>query len=196
MQILSYYNLKNIDYKFLDFTNQYIEKFPFKCYYTMEKLSQKDIVYIKDTTMIIDLIKLEEDMVINVFNFFKDMLRRNFIKKIVYKKEVLLVYFNNEFIISFFKNKDKWLIIPLVCELINKKNTCYFDVYIKNNNVYNYMFLVKVKDKFVTVDLKEMDKIDNLHYPLVLCFNNNKLHNLQFSFDKSVFLENFYNKIN
>ena len=87
MQILSYYNLKNIDYKFLDFTNQYIEKFPFKCYYTMEKLSQKDIVYIKDTTMIIDLIKLEEDMVINVFNFFKDMLRRNFIKKIVYKKD-------------------------------------------------------------------------------------------------------------
>lgn len=195
MQILSYYQLKRNDYIFLDFIDHYISKYPFKCYYIMETLNNSEIVFIKDTTMIIELIKLEEDMVVNIFNLFKELLRRNIIKKIVYKKEVLLAYFNSEFIISFFKYKDKWMLIPLVCELINNKKSIYFDVYVKSIDVYKLMFLVKIKERYISIDLRDAKKINESHIPLVICFNNNKNNNLQFSFDKSVFIANLMSKI-
>lgn len=196
MEFLSYYELKRIDYLFLDFIDHYISKYPFKFYYIMETLNKKEIVYIKDTTMIIDLIKLEEDMIVNIFELFKELLRRNVIKKIVYKKEVLLVYFNCEFIISFFKSKDKWLIIPLVVELMKNKENIYFDVYIKSVDVYKVMCLVKIKEKYISIDLNNINKINEMHIPLVICFNNNKNNNLQFSFNKSVFINNLMEKIN
>lgn len=196
MQILSYYELKRVDYIFLDLIDKYIIKYPFKFYYIMEKLNNNKIVYIKDTTMIIDLLKLEEDMIVNIFNLFKELLRNNIINKIVYKKEVIVVYFSNEFIISFFKDKDKWLIIPLVNILIEKDELIYFDVYLKANDVFKYMLLVRIKDKYITIDLKNLDKLNDLHIPLILNFNNNKNNNLQFSFDKSEFLGNLNSKIN
>lgn len=196
MQILSYYELKRVDHIFLDFIGKYIDKFPFKFYYIMEKLNNNKIVYIKDTTMIIDLLKLEDDMIVNIFNLFKELLRNNIINKIVYKKEVIVVYFSNEFIISFFKDKDKWLIIPLVNILIEKEELIYFDVYLKANDVFKYMLLVRIKEKYITMDLKNLDKLNDLHIPLILNFNNNKNNNLQFSFDKSEFLGNLNSKIN
>ena len=196
MQILSYYELKRVDYIFLDLIDKYIVKYPFKFYYIMEKINNYKIVYIKDTTMIIDLLKLEEDMIVNIFNLFKELLRNNIINKIVYKKEVLLVYFSNEFIISFFKDKDKWLIIPLVNILIEKDELIYFDVYLKTNDVFKYMLLIRIKDKYITIDFNNLDKINSLHIPLILNFNNNKNNNLQFSFDKSEFLGNLNSKIN
>jgi len=196
LQILSYYELKRVDYIFLDLIDKYIVKYPFKFYYIMEKVNNNKIVYIKDTTMIIELLKLEEDMIVNIFNLFKELLRNNIINKIVYKKEVLLVYFSNEFIISFFKDKDKWLIIPLVNILIEKDELIYFDVYLKTNDVFKYMLLIRIKDKYITIDFNNLDKINPLHIPLILNFNNNKNNNLQFSFDKSEFLGNLNSKIN
>lgn len=196
LQILSYYQLKRVDYIFLDLIDKYIIKYPFKFYYIMEKLNNNNLVFIKDTTMIIDLLKLEEDMIVNIFNLFKEMLRNNLIKKIVYKKEVIVVYFSNEFIISYFKEKNKWLLIPLINILIEKDEVIYFDVYIKTSDIYKFMLLVKINEKYVTIDLYENNKMNDNHLPLVLSFNNNRNNNLQFSFDKSEFLGNLNSKIN
>ena len=196
MQILSYYQLKRVDYIFLDLIDKYIIKYPFKFYYIMEKLNNNNLVFIKDTTMIIDLLKLEEDMIVNIFNLFKEMLRNNLIKKIVYKKEVIVVYFSNEFIISYFKEKNKWLLIPLINILIEKDEVIYFDVYIKTSDIYKFMLLVKINEKYVTIDLYENNKMNDNHLPLILSFNNNRNNNLQFSFDKSEFLGNLNSKIN
>ena len=196
LQILSYYQLKRVDYIFLDLIDKYIIKYPFKFYYIMEKLNNNNLVFIKDTTMIIDLLKLEEDMIVNIFNLFKEMLRNNLIKKIVYKKEVIVVYFSNEFIISYFKEKNKWLLIPLINILIEKDEVIYFDVYIKTSDIYKFMLLVKINEKYVTIDLYENNKMNDNHLPLILSFNNNRNNNLQFSFDKSEFLGNLNSKIN
>ena len=196
LQILSYYQLKRVDYIFLDLIDKYIIKYPFKFYYIMEKLNNNNLVFIKDTTMIIDLLKLEEDMIVNIFNLFKEMLRNNLIKKIVYKKQVIVVYFSNEFIISYFKEKNKWLLIPLINILIEKDEVIYFDVYIKTSDIYKFMLLVKINEKYVTIDLYENNKMNDNHLPLVLSFNNNRNNNLQFSFDKSEFLGNLNSKIN
>lgn len=195
MQILSYYQLKKSDYLFLVFMDEYIEKYPFKCYNIMDSLLKKDIVFIRQTTMIIDLIKLNDDEVVNIFDFFKNMLRNNLIKKIIYKKEVLFIYFNSEFIIDFFLIKDKWLIIPLIIEFIKLDYNFYFDAYVNHENITKLMFLVIINNKYVSIDVKDTIKLTNNHYPLTISFYNNNHNNLKFSFDKVEILNNFNNKL-
>lgn len=195
LQILSFYQMNKKDFEFLLFIDKYLQKYPFKCFNIMDTLLDKEIVYIKNTTMIIDLLKLSDSIVVNIFDFFKDMLRCDFIKKIIYKKEVLFIYFYNDFIISFFDIKNKWLLIPLVIEISKSNYPYYFDVYANENNIFKLMFLVIINDSYVSIDIKKIDRITNNHYPLVISFYSNKDNNLKFSFDKLEFINNLKLKL-
>lgn len=194
MQILSKYSLKKIDYEFLYFFDKYISKYPFKCYNLMNIFNNIEFVYIKDTTMIIDLIKIKDDNILNIFDLLKEMLRSNIIGRIIHKKEVLIVYFKNEFVISFFKEVNKWLVIPLVKIFIDLNFEFYFDVYVKNN-IDKFMLLVVYNGYHISIDKKYINKLSENHIPLVISFYNNNNQNLMFSFDKTIFLENFYHKV-
>ena len=195
LQILSFYQMNKKDFEFLLFIDKYLQKYPFKCFNIMDTLLDKEIVYIKNTTMIIDLLKLSDSIVVNIFDFFKDMLRCDIIKKIIYKKEVLFIYFYNDFIISFFDIKNKWLLIPLVIEISKSNYPYYFDVYVLENNIFKLIFLVINKDYYVSIDIKKIDRINNNHYPLVISFYSNKDNNLKFSFDKLEFINNLKLKL-
>ncbi len=195
LQLLSNYQLNKKDFDFLLFIDKYLQKYPFKCFNIMDTLLDKEIVYIKNTTMIIDLLKLNDDIIVNIFDFFKNMLRNDFIKKIIYKKEVLLIYFYNDFIISFFNVKNKWLLIPLIIEISKSNYPYYFDVYVNDIKIYKLMFLVIINDFYVSIDIKEIDRITNNHYPLVISFYSNKGNNLKFSFDKLEFINNLKLKL-
>lgn len=195
MQILSFYQMNKKDFNFLLYIDKYLQKYPFKCFNIMDTLLNKEFVYIKNTTMIIDLLKLNDSIIVNIFDFFKNMLRCDFIKKIIYKKEVIFIYFYNDFIISFFNMKNKWLLIPLVIEISKHNYPYYFDVYVNNKNIHKLMFLVIIDDLYVSIDIKEMDKISNNHYPLVINFYSNKSNNLKFSFDRIEFMNNLKLKL-
>lgn len=195
MQILSFYQMNKKDFNFLLYIDKYLQKYPFKCFNIMDTLLNKEFVYIKNTTMIIDLLKLNDSIIVNIFDFFKNMLRCDFIKKIIYKKEVIFIYFYNDFIISFFNMKNKWLLIPLVIEISKNNYPYYFDVYVNNKNIHKLMFLVIIDDLYVSIDVKEMDKISNNHYPLVINFYSNKSNNLKFSFDRIEFMNNLKLKL-
>ena len=195
MQILSNYCLKKVDYDFLSFFDKYISKYPFKSYNIMEVLLGKEIVYIKDTTMIVDLLRINNDNILNIFNFFKDMLRNNLINKIIFKKEVLLIYFKDEFIISFFKEKNKWLLIPLISIILEYGYEFYFDVFIESNPLIKVMLFIIINGNNITIDTKNINKLSDNHYHMLINFYNNIENNLMFSFDKSTFLENLYHKL-
>ena len=70
LQILSFYQMNKKDFEFLLFIDKYLQKYPFKCFNIMDTLLDKEIVYIKNTTMIIDLLKLSDSIVVNIFDFF------------------------------------------------------------------------------------------------------------------------------
>lgn len=195
MQIISSYSLKKIDYDFVLFFDKYISSYPFKCYNMMELFTNKEVVYTKDTTLIINLIKVSNDSLYNIFNLFKDLLRNNIISRIIYKKEVLIVYFKSDFIMSFFKIRNKWLIIPLISVLLELETKFYFDVFIKNIIVEKFMLLIEYKSFYITIDTVNNKKLDDVHIPLIINFYNNKDQNLKFSFDKNVFLENLNFKV-
>ena len=196
MQIISSYSLKKIDYDFILFFDKYITRYPFKCYNMMEIFTNKEVVYIKDTTLIIYLIKVNDDELYNIFILFKDMLRNNIISRIIYKKEVLIIYFKSDFIMSFFKIRNKWLIIPLINVLLDLEIKFYFDAFIKSNIVEKFMLLIEYKGFYITLDTGNYNKLDDLHIPLIINFYNNNAQNLKFSFDKTVFLENLNTKVN
>ena len=63
LQLLSNYQLNKKDFDFLLFIDKYLQKYPFKCFNIMDTLLDKEIVYIKNTTMIIDLLKLNDDII-------------------------------------------------------------------------------------------------------------------------------------
>lgn len=195
MQIISSYSLKKIDYDFVLFFDKYISSYPFKCYNMMELFTNKEVVYTKDTTLIINLIKVSNDSLYNIFSLFKDLLRNNIISKIIYKKEVLIIYFKSDFIMSFFKIRNKWLIIPLISVLLELEIKFYFDVFIKNIIVEKFMLLIEYKSFYITIDTVNNKKLDDVHIPLIINFYNNKDQNLKFSFDKNVFLENLNFKV-
>lgn len=195
MKIISEYNLCDIDYLFINFIDEYINKYPFKSYNIMNVFYKKNVVYIKDTTMIIDLIKINNHDVINIFSFFKEMLRNNLLNKVIYKKLVLIIYFKDEFITSFFKIKNKWLIIPLIKTLLDKKTVIHFDSYVLDESIDTYLCLVELNNFYISIDTSIKKKLNDNHIPLVINFYNNLNENLLFSFNKDVFIENLYDKL-
>ena len=93
MEILSTNKLTTYDECFIKYINNYIKRYPFKWYHFMSLFDLNEVVYIKDTTIIIDLLKLDSSSIIILFEIFKDFLRNNIINKINYKKEVIIIDF-------------------------------------------------------------------------------------------------------
>ena len=169
MEILSNYELTSNDHHFIMYINNYIVCFPFKWHHFMSVFESKEIVYVKDTTLIINLLKLDSSSIIIVFEIFKDFLRNNIIKKINYKKEVIIIEFHNDFMISFFKHRNKWMLLGLIEILEDNQINYYLDVYIFYNYFHNPHGILHLEQTFCSSLQKFLlQKPNLLHHQALL----------------------------
>ncbi len=76
--------------------------------------------YVKDTTFIITTYEIKENVVKSLFELFKDLLRRGFVTKIIYKKEFMIVHLYSYLIVKTLSSANNWLII-VTYQLIKDK---------------------------------------------------------------------------
>lgn len=85
----------------LDFINKSVlikEKYPFKWYFFVNKIiSDKRICYFKDTTGIIQIKLIKPHKLIFFLEILNIYLEIGVIKKIIYKKEFLIIHFHPQF---------------------------------------------------------------------------------------------------
>lgn len=194
MKILSNYELNKNNIAFIKLCTNLMNKYPFKWFYFME-IFKKDVIYIKDTTIIIELLKLNYDEINNIFIYFKEFLNNKIITKLIYKKEYLVVIFDDLFNISFFLKNNKWMLILLMNYCINNNIKSYYDVYLKSDETIYSMFMIKCNNYFITFDNIKLNKLNNNHIPLVINLYNNNDFNIMFSFDIDILLNNIKLKL-
>jgi hypothetical protein len=159
------------------------------------EIFKKDVIYIKDTTIIIELLKLNYDEINNIFIYFKEFLNNKIITKLIYKKEYLVVIFDDLFNISFFLKNNKWMLILLMNYCINNNIKSYYDVYLKIDETIYSMFMIESNNYFITFDNIKLNKLNNNHIPLVINLYNNNDFNIMFSFDIDILLNNIKLKL-
>jgi hypothetical protein len=159
------------------------------------EIFKKDVIYIKDTTIIIELLKLNYDEINNIFIYFKEFLNNKIITKLIYKKEYLVVIFDDLFNISFFLKNNKWMLILLMNYCINNNIKSYYDVYLKSDETIYSMFMIESNNYFITFDNIKLNKLNNNHIPLVINLYNNNDFNIMFSFDIDILLNNIKLKL-
>lgn len=191
MEILSTNKLTTYDECFIKYINNYIKRYPFKWYHFMSLFDLNEVVYIKDTTIIIDLLKLDSSSIIILFEIFKDFLRNNIINKINYKKEVIIIDFYNDFMVSYFKNSVKWMLLVLLEILDDYEIEYYLDVFIKyHDEIIKYDCLMIYEGNYISIGINKSKKLFENHTHLVLNFYSNENYNLRFSFDKDKYFNN------
>ena len=88
-------SLTEIDNRFLNISHQYLKKYPFKWNYFVEKIiKNSQIVYFKDSTGIINVNYIDFKKIETLFELFKIYLQNKIIRKIIYKKEFIIIHFN------------------------------------------------------------------------------------------------------
>lgn len=93
---INYYDYTNLDWEFMSLTNKLVKTYPFKWYTFMKKIiNEPKITYFKDTTMIVSLLHLEFSQIKILFEILKEYLKVRLIKKIIYKKEFIIVHFHS-----------------------------------------------------------------------------------------------------
>lgn len=194
MKILSNYELNKKNIAFIKLCTKLMNKYPFKWFYFME-IFKKDVIYIKDTTIIIELLKLNYDEINNIFIYFKEFLNNKIITKLIYKKEYLVVIFDDLFNISFFLKNNKWMLILLMNYCINNNIKSYYDVYLKSDETIYSMFMIESNNYFITFDNIKLNNLNNNHIPLVINLYNNNDFNIMFSFDIDILLNNIKLKL-
>lgn len=109
---ITYFNYTEIELKFMKKTYELSLKYPFKWYEFINKIMQDKIAtYFKDTTMIINLMELELNQVKILFEILKEYLKLKLLKKIIYKKEFIIIHFYTEKTKEIFASPRLWLAI-------------------------------------------------------------------------------------
>lgn len=193
MKIESFHQLDEIEQNFIKTINQLIQQYPFKWFNLMELIFNYKNIYIKDSTMFIELIYLKEEELKRLFEIFKKLFNKRIIEKIIYKREFMIISFHSEFITSFFKSENKWLTIPLYAGLTKINIITYYDVKINNNKYYLGAI---INQRLVTIDHKHHEPINSIHLPLIINLYSNKNEYLLFSFNLERYLNNLFCKLN
>ena len=129
-----------------------------------------DITYARDSTLIITLAKLRELMVKDLFEILNIFYQNNHIKKLIYKKEFLIIHFTSRYSLKVLCDKTYYMYIDYYFFFKDKGLECYLNPIISIQNikeevdlVFNekyvsrYSDLIKVKDGFVFYDKYKND---------------------------------------
>lgn len=203
----SKYSLKTIkhtkiDKKFIEVSYSYQKRFPGKWEFFANNIIKKpEICYFRDTTSIINVNLIDFNELTNLFEILKLYLNNRIIKKIIYKKEFIIIHFNNDFHVEFIKNPMYLLAINLfkfldnnysgildvffgaVLSINNIKETVEI-VAFKDSYIYlfmsNYHFNIKLDDKMIKVLIYELMPInilkDEAVLPLKLSFSETEYY--------------------
>ncbi|HHU80080.1 MAG: hypothetical protein ACOX40_07350 [Bacilli bacterium] len=107
---LSFYQYDYIEKAFIKFIIDWCQKYPFKFHFLMKKVfNSSEITYIKDTTMIINLNYFSLDKQQYIFCFVREMLEAKVVKKVISKKEFLIIHLYSYKIGEFFIHPSRWL---------------------------------------------------------------------------------------
>lgn len=160
--------LSDIEHEFLKITKEEINVHPFKIYDLMKIFSNPDVTYIRDTMMIISLLKLSKIMIFDLLDLLKKYYKCKAITKIINNKEFIIVYFKTNFITDIFKNKTDWMYVDYYFTL---KNLSIKNVYLMPsikylNNQYEFKLIFEYENKlyyFSDSDYFNLD-IDKIYY--------------------------------
>lgn len=94
----------DIDDIFLKRALFYQQTYPFRWnYFVYDIIHQPQMVYTKDSTVILNLNDLPFKELQFLFGMLKDFLNYQIIQKIIYKKEFMILHFHQDFHMEFFK---------------------------------------------------------------------------------------------
>lgn len=200
---INYYDYSIIEEQFIKKTYELGTTYPFKWYEFINKIiGNREVTYFKDTTMIINLLNLDLPQVKILFEILKNYLKNNLLKKILYKREYIIVHFHTIKTKEIFEKKNLWMAVCCYYMLkdenseaeiflrgvIQKENTKELvDLVVSDNNkIYLINVTTPLKNDYDDSEVVYLyyEKSRNLKIP-----SHTKL--LHFSFDRNQLLNNF-----
>lgn len=200
---VNYYDYSQLELDFMKKCYELGTKYPFKWYEFINKIiGNRKITYFKDTTMIVTIVDLELSQVKILFELLKEYLQLKLIKKILYKREFIIVHFYSIKTKDVFEQPNLW--ISVFCYFMLKESGIGVDVNLRG--VINQGDLKEMVDLIIVTN--ELTLLINSRTPLkgeyeeavnVFLYNEKNrmtvvpsyVHQLKFSFDKCTFLSNF-----
>lgn len=195
----------NIEEKFIEFVYTESLSRPFSWLNFIEDvLSNSKITYTINTTSIISTYLIKKEESYYLFETLKTLLRLSVIKKIIYKKEFIIVHYANEFIKEILTNKNKWLSIT-IGELLKENNiidTIYYGAIYNDYKIKKEIdALLIYKEQLIILNTDLINIVDNQEFLNFYISISNVMQNIQipyikFNYIKKKFINNFLSYIN
>lgn len=147
---LTFNFLEEIEENFIKDIKEYIIMKPFAWNEITNKiLYDRLITYVKDTTFIITLYAVKTNSLKYLFELLKELLRKGYVTRIIYKEEFIIVHLYSILITKVLSSYNYWLVALSYSVIKNnnfefeiflnvfyesKDNSCYIDSVIFKNN--------------------------------------------------------------
>lgn len=173
--------LSNEDRNFIKICYDYSQRYPFKWNYLKKDIfTNKEIIYFKDTTMIISIDSIKLEKLLILFDFLKSLLNYRIIKKIIQKKEFVIAHFSETFQMEYIQRLDFLESISLYRKLLKElKKEVYFGVKLfYDNKEYLISILAHYHNKWFIFDasIKIEYSLDNSIEVVQTIYQLNKIH--------------------
>lgn len=200
---INYYDYSIIEQQFIKKTYEIGTTYPFKWYEFINKIiGNNEVTYFKDTTMIINLLNLDLSQVKILFEILKEYLKNNLVRKILYKREYIVVHFHSQKTMEIFSVKNLW--IAVCCYYMLKDENSDVEVFLRgviqnetSKELVDLVVMDQSKTYLINVTNALQNKYDDSEV-VYLYYDRNRNWNipkdvklLRFSFDRNQLLSNF-----
>ena len=173
--------LSNEDRNFIKICYDYSQRYPFKWNYLKKDIfTNGEIIYFKDTTMIISIDSIKLEKLLILFDFLKSLLNYRIIKKIIQKKEFVIAHFSEAFQMEYIQRLDFLESISLYRKLLKElKKEVYFGVKLfYDNKEYLISILAHYHNKWFIFDASRKIEysLDNSIEVVQTIYQLNKIH--------------------
>ena len=173
--------LSNEDRNFIKICYDYSQRYPFKWNYLKKDIfTNEEIIYFKDTTMIISIDSIKLEKLLILFDFLKSLLNYRIIKKIIQKKEFVIAHFSEAFQMEYIQRLDFLESISLYRKLLKElKKEVYFGVKLfYDNKEYLISILAHCHNKWFIFDASRKIEysLDNSIEVVQTIYQLNKIH--------------------
>ena len=173
--------LSNEDRNFIKICYDYSQRYPFKWNYLKKDIfTNEEIIYFKDTTMIISIDSIKLEKLLILFDFLKSLLNYRIIKKIIQKKEFVIAHFSEAFQMEYIQRLDFLESISLYRKLLKElKKEVYFGVKLfYDNKEYLISILAHYHNKWFIFDASRKIEysLDNSIEVVQTIYQLNKIH--------------------
>lgn len=127
---INYYDYSELDLEFIKKTYEIGTTYPFKWYeFINQIINNPQATYFKDTTMIVNLLVLDKNLIKILFEILKEYLKNKLVRKILYKREYIIVHFHSIKSKEIFEIKNLWLSVCCYYMLIQQNEE--FEVFLR-----------------------------------------------------------------